>query len=225
MKIKAVIFTFPLDYDAALIAAASLENLGVEVHFAIDAKHELLPDFPNIIRTTFFRSGNLNGRESVVGQLETMKSISEDSDWVLKVDSDTLVTRLNWLHNKTHPLIGVCILGVRNFFGACYAIKSSTIDKFVEEAKVIDLKDLSAEDLIMFELGKKIGYFRYHYNEMGPVFAGWHWNNTLGEQEYLKRFEIIVVSPPEEHGKTELGRRLVKKQMEKLYVKRFFSIR
>lgn len=177
-----------------------------------------LPPGADFLRTTFPRGGNLNGLACLLGQLNTLHACAGDAEWVLKVDSDTVVRGLTWLAGRAEPLVGFCA-EARALYGACYAVRGTSIRPFYRAAAEMDFRGVRAEDLMMAAVGRRLGMHAHESRVEGPYFAGWHWgykNPNRMVEVYRERYEVIVVQPSEAAWKTIPGRALVAAQMREL---------
>lgn len=102
--------------------------------------------------TTFDRKRNLNGKECVVGELESMMDIMEENvntdGYVIKMDPDTLVLRpqlvleaidkgAKWIsHNSMKG----------HFAGMFYVIHRSILEQVLRNARVMEFPERCAED-------------------------------------------------------------------------------
>ena len=136
--IPVFIFTYETDGPLALLAASSAKAAGYEEVFLVEdaaaplsaANREAAAcEELNLITSKFKRNGNLNGVESIRGQLQIMAEVLENtnSSHGLKLDSDTMVTRRTMV--ETFAETGVSLAGMRDLngkgkvlIGACYVI-------------------------------------------------------------------------------------------------------
>jgi hypothetical protein len=135
MKTSAVIFTYEGDRELSAIAAAALLKAGCRVTLAWDKNApqwalRATPDAEHVV-TDFNRGRNLNGPECVHGMFDVLDYARRDADWVLKVDSDTVIrsgffARLAASRKDAEGFY--CVDTVkRAWWGACYAIRAQRI--------------------------------------------------------------------------------------------------
>ena len=104
MKIPGAIFTYEPDGPLSILAARAARRAGMGKPYIIQDESKPLSSSATLraaelkyplITTDFDRKGNLNGLECVHGMLQCYKKIMDNEccDYVLKIDSDTLLTR------------------------------------------------------------------------------------------------------------------------------------
>lgn len=195
---KTYIITHSPDYLLAQIATKVLLRQGFDVAWAVDSKEDLPAPHNDIIRTYEKRGGNLNGGTKwVIEQLQLMYDNANGAEWVIKVDSDTLILDRKWFDEALAE--GYEAIGFRSsrrqMFGFCYCIKVSLIPSLIELAEENgDLNDIAAEDLIVAELLKKSGcrYLRSKYAPQKGVWGFWKSAPEI-EERMAKKFQIICV--------------------------------
>lgn len=205
---NAVIFTYPPDFAKAAIAARSLGKLGVKAFLAIDRK-DPLPEIEGaeIIRTSFPRRGNLNGTDVIQGILRVLQECADDSDYVLKVDSDTLVRGLNWLEGHTEAAVGLYHPGQRIFFGACYALRVDRLHEYRSIAAQMPFSKSVHEDI---EIGGMMeDTFTYENKVEDCPFAGYTWKSDRSEEGW-KKYEVIVFQPVDGMKDDDIRREMLK---------------
>jgi hypothetical protein len=206
--IRAVIFTHGPDYPAAALASAALDRLGVEVVWAIDrAEAVAVPEGVAFIHTHFERRGNLNGIACVIGILETLAAVGAGADWVLKVDSDAMLLTLQWLLDRLEDLVGFTYApsrGETGIFGFCYAFQPPALPRFLAAARARGETAVTAEDMVMGELGASAGSCHRHpfrdawaggANGFGP-YSTWIWDTRQTVAWWVARYGALVVQPP-----------------------------
>lgn len=131
------------------------------IHLADDANDPLLSKTIDLLKqvsnctyrkTYFNRNNNLNGKECVIGELELMHEIMEETvnkdGYIIKMDPDTLLLRadlivealnkgVKWIsHNSSKG----------HFAGMFYAIHRSILDVILKNARVMTFPENCAED-------------------------------------------------------------------------------
>jgi len=188
----AVIFTWPPDYLMAALASRALRRSGVRVVLAIDRKDPLpAVEGCEVVVTDFPRNGNLNGKECVEGILRTLEEQSRPEDpWVLKVDSDALVTGVKWLEGREEEAVGMFHPGHRGFFGFCYGIRRTALPGMRERAAQLKDDPGMYEDVTMGELARPA--HRYQNLTEGCPMAAYGWKRQRTRDYWLTRYEIVV---------------------------------
>lgn len=178
MKTAVVIFTYTKDAELAEVAAAAAIRAGASVLLVWD--REIPPDAeqrtPDAIHTasTFPRNGNLNGRECCLGILDIFNSVAEGVDWVVKVDSDTLISArlLERLESSRKDSEGFYVLNTATpWWGCCYALRSATVRKLSEIAQSWNFQGACPEDHTIYQMMLHNGMTR-GFGEIGWVFYG-----------------------------------------------------
>lgn len=205
----AVIFTWPPDYLAACYAARALQRAGARVVIAVD-RADPLPCFEGceVIHTRFPRGGNLNGKACVEGILRTMEEQSRPEDrWVLKVDSDTLVTGFRWLEGREHAEgVGMYHPGHRGFFGFCYALRRDALPAMRARAACLEANSWMCEDETMGDLARPA--YRYeNLTEQCPM-AAYGWKRERPREEWIPRYEVVVFQRLGGKGRREVAAKM-----------------
>lgn len=108
MNIAIVFFSYAGDaqlLQQSLRAIPHLRAYGdrIDVYLADDAADPIpdIPEHTHYISTTFYRCGNLNGLDCILGMARTYAHILScaDYDWIIKTDCDTYINHLHWLRN------------------------------------------------------------------------------------------------------------------------------
>lgn len=181
MKIHAIIFTYEGDRELSAIAAAALLKAGCVVTLAWDrnAPQWALEKTPgaNHVVTDFNRGRNLNGPECVRGMAAAFEYVNAGADWVVKVDSDTIVRPgfFARLAASTKDAEGFYCVSAnkRPWWGACYAIRGKHIPKLRQalDAKQ-DLAEKCPEDwtmcemLVALKLSTNCGALEWHSHDI-----------------------------------------------------------
>jgi hypothetical protein len=221
MKATAVIFTYPKDYEAAGIAARALRNCGVRVVMAIDGKDPAIhiDGAEQVVRTHFPRKGNLNGIDCMLGIIDTLAGqVREDDEWVLKVDSDTVVHSMKWLEDMPD---GKGLVGTghdpakndgRTLYGCCYAVRPQAMEALRAQVIQTGSRPTRAEDLMMGNAGEALGllhrYVLHRGGHMGP------WVAKLTVEEMMANYQVICV---QRTGKHATSRQEVMEKMARIY--------
>lgn len=198
---NAVIFTYPADYPLSAIAARALGKLGVKTFLAIDRK-DPVPEIEGaeIIQTTFPRRGNLNGTDCIQGILRTLHECADGDDYVLKVDSDTVVRGLEWLRGRTEPAVGLRHVELRCLYGACYALRVDRLREYRSFAAHMPYSRAVSEDV---EIGMMLPPFTYENRTPGCPFAAYSWKSSRTVEEW-KKYEVLVFQRIEGKGRPEI---------------------
>jgi hypothetical protein len=186
-----VIFTHPPDYALAALSARALRKLGIRVVLAVDAADPLpaIEGVDTIVTTTFRRNGNLNGKACVQGILATLAAAADGDDYVLKLDSDTMLLGLGWLAGHTAPAVGLFDPSVRIFYGACYALRVDRLLEYQQAAAVMPESYSCPEDI---EIGKLLpGRFAYENRAPGTPFAAYSWEAEK-PVDYWRKWDVLI---------------------------------
>lgn len=187
------------------------------VHIIADAANPLPKELISYIRkvpkvdyreSLFKRNGNLNGKEAIVGILNTMLSTSpkgEDSISI-KIDTDTIISKDTWIQKfansrtkylaSPRPLAGV-------FSGVCYAFKRDLLEKTALQAQRTPLYDTAPEDICVGCLAVPLSFpegFTYAipYTKETPngTWIGWSYTEPKTEKramDFVSNMEVITV--------------------------------
>ncbi len=203
MNAPAVIFTHPPDYAKAAMATLAAKRCGLNVTWVIDQADtaEGIPPSIPIVRSVSNRNGNLRGLEWISEQLAIMASVGAGHEWLIKIDSDTLIDRLDWLESAAdhHHLVGTFIghgepLPPR-LFGGCYAIRSNQIERTRQRVGAMTIGPCENEDRI---IGMQFSADEIHEHPFNPdrgMMAGWIWNDSSTRENLFSRFSVITVHP------------------------------
>lgn len=187
---RAVIFTYPRDYGIATVVARGLMRLGVSPVLAIDVS-DPIPEIEGVetMTTSFKRGGNLNGTACVRGILETLASVADGDRYVLKVDSDTLVRGLGWLEGREECIVGMRHTGIRDFYGACYAVRVDRLDDYRRAAATMEDDAACPEDVTIGMMMP--GAFTFQNRAAGCPFQAWRGERDLTDATK----EVIIFNP------------------------------
>jgi len=194
---KAVIFTHPSDYAAALACGAGLERLGLTVVFSIDAADDA-GDLPLPHRTTEPRNGNLRGKNWVIAQLQALQEIAGADEWILKVDSDTAVLSLDWMNLATPAtvMLGADVPKAPGaIYGCCYALRVEAIPDLLAKARAMPFSSNCFEDGATARLAGS-GATAIPFQPKGGVWAGYDWQTAKPDAVWREKFQIIHVDRP-----------------------------
>lgn len=159
-----------------------------KIHIIDDAADPLPQDTLDIVnpdryaQTTWSRGGNLRGWDCVLGILDELAK-SSDGSGILKIDSDTLVMSLEWLH-KSSPHSGICMGGNTFCSGMAYWLRSDAISEIRASLlgrwrnpamRVPEDVTISTEALRIY--GKECQI--HHWCE--GIAHGWQYNDELDE--------------------------------------------
>lgn len=154
-----VIYTYPPDYHMAGISARMLSTLqGLKVVLAIDQNDPPFAcEFATVVRTTFNRQGNLNGKEFVQGHLRLMAEHAT-GEYTWKLDSDTaLINACRLLDGRTETVVGLWVEGMFGMNGCCYAIRTADLPAMIEKADALDPTIHHMEDQTTGHLALAVG--------------------------------------------------------------------
>lgn len=189
---KAFIFTHKPDYPLAEMATAALGRLGVRTTWVVDMGDAVPEAKPPLVFTSTPRHGCLNGIKWVITQLETMLFHADDAEWILKVDSDTMVLSLGWLRGVQQDCEACGVYSIsRELYGCCYALKASIIPRMLKAAEDWGQFDsIHGEDLIVAKLLDKCGAsnIRHPYHSKHGALGFW-----CGDRKDPGPHEIICV--------------------------------
>lgn len=200
----AVIFTHPPDYPKAAIAAASLRRLGVDTTWAIDANDPtdgIPPEIP-VIRSSVPRNGNLRGPQWTAEQLAIMASVGSGHDWVIKIDSDTVVGRLCWLKSALphHDLAGMFLLHpgmtVPRLYGGLYAIRPESITAArLDSIASLPVNSDDNEDRIVGMLFPSARNHAFRHDRQSGMMAGFDRDSPWTAADWFDRYNAVSVNP------------------------------
>lgn len=201
----ALIYTYPPDYVMASQVARGLLALGVRPLLAIDARDpRLAVEGVEVIRTSFDRQKNLNGRDFILGNLRLMQEHAT-GDYTLKVDSDTLVLSLEFLAGRTEIAVGVWTTQMQ---GCCYALRTEALPDLIAEAEqAVPPGVWLMEDAVTGELAKRLGPCHLPQRPEPTRYATYRPGTTRAE--YRQRGECVVNFPL----RKDRGRRAIAKAM------------
>lgn len=200
MKIIAIIATYPPDYQSAAIATAMLGRLGIEAVWLV-GKDDDAPPHARVIRTSAPRNRNLNGHPWIAEQLAIMEELGAGYDWVMKVDSDTLVFNLDWLE-RFHDDPEINLVGCQHavminssyLFGCCYAIRPALIPQLILHPYIP-----YPEDAAIGEMAKGKGVYRYpfHHEDGRNTWTITTPSRAAQDAQYIKRNYFMVTVFPD----------------------------
>lgn len=201
--IRAVIFTHRPDLRIAGLAAKALQHLGVEVALALDQLDiNVRVEGCTILRTTFPRKRNLNGIACADGILATLQSFGDGADWILKVDSDTLVFGLDWFLAKPAQVVGVGYpQDKRNLFGMCYAVRPEVLPDLREKLIELGEGEMIGEDILIGNAAEALGALSSYplYAPETPLW-GWNYNKPREVREAAWQYQVICTQPRQPGG-------------------------
>lgn len=187
-----IIFTYPPDYLAASFAARSLAALGVRPLLAIHKDDPPLHiDGAQVIRTRAPRQGNLNGKPFIREALELMRDHS-DGTHILKLDSDSLVFRLDWLAGKEETGIGLHHAEHRAFYGFCYALRTDRLGDLITAMHLLPDGHLHNEDVAIGTLAAHCGgVFRYENLTPENRLGAYKWSTARDPAWWRTRYDAL----------------------------------
>lgn len=141
-------------------------------------------------QTTFKRRNNLLGWPCLLGQLDCMEKAAATFgvNSILKIDSDTIVLNLGWVHPKA-PLCGFHITGNPYIFGMCYILSVPAIQRIrhaIEQGhKIADAK-VEEDTVITTEALALYGPSVRRINWSEGMAGGWDYTGKTPIEKYLK---------------------------------------
>ena len=204
----AIIYTYPDDYLMAGLSARIMAAQGIRVIFAIDAKDPFFAcEFGQCVATRFPRSGNLNGKEFILGNLRLMREHA-DGDYVFKVDSDTLLldaTRL--LEGRNEVIVGPWVDGMQGMYGGCYAVRAKSLPAMIEAAEALPDSPYYMEDKTTGELARKVGPVHLpKFHAADSLYTAWKPANP--PEWYRERKAVVVLNRTESFRKDSIAREM-----------------
>lgn len=192
----AVIFTYPPDYLAAALAVRYLRKTGVSVVLAVDESDPRVEiEGAAIVRTKFRRNGNLNGMETVIGQLETLLACCDGSEYILKVDSDSLVMGLGWLEGRIETVVGLRANDGkhrRSLYGFCYAVREDALPAMLAHARSMPHDEGCHEDITTGIIAAKVGQlFTYRHQDRGVRLGAYCWMDKGSIERWKELYEVL----------------------------------
>ncbi len=188
----ALIFTHPPDYLSASHTVRSLLACGVEPILAIHESDPLLRiEGARVIRTRAPRGGNLNGKPFILESLRLMEEHA-DGTHVLKVDSDSLVFRLDWLAGKEETGIGLHHAEHRAFYGFCYALRADRLPEMIRAAERLHDGLPHPEDIAIGTLADTCGGL-YRYENLTPEnrLGAYKWTTARPAAWWRTRYDAL----------------------------------
>jgi hypothetical protein len=193
---KVLIYTHPPDYVMATLAARSIQAAGAEPILAIDAADPpLCIEGVRVIRTSFPRVGNLNGREFVLGNLRLMHELGAGDEWICKGDSDTWWNRLDWIHGHGDvTAVALSDPGSHPFYGLAYALRVDRIPAMIALGEqTLDAAARLPEDITTGELATACGGVHAWINlHPGTPLAAYNWETAEDPETLKRRYDVIV---------------------------------
>lgn len=166
------------------------------------------------IQTTFQRRGNLNGRECILGELETFLEYSRPGDLIVKVDPDTLFLDRDYMRGLVFSgrLHAVVRTASSVFGGYFYMLSRDLVMRVLQAVESLELGYMCGEDAVIGSLayalapkpvhylidnaaqGGPSGSFNYHLDDWDG-----YWRDALD-----KSIALMTVSEPGLSKETEL---------------------
>lgn len=117
------------------------------------------------VRTNFPRLGNLNGRDCILGELQTFLDYSRPGDLIIKVDTDTMLIDREYMRNLCFS--GLLHVGVRtasSIWGGYFYLLTRELVMTVQRAvQSLDLAFFCGEDAVIGGLAYALAPKRAHY--------------------------------------------------------------
>lgn len=217
MNAIAVIFTHPPDYATATIASRFAERLGVKVVWAIDhdASLEGIPADRDVVLSYVPRRGNLVGALWTAEQLRIMDEVSHGYTWVIKLDSDTVINRLDWLESAKieHQIVGMYNpygggSGQHQLHGQCYAVRGTALPSLRQSARLTDPAFANwGEDALIGGILEDSQQLKHPFHRRKGMMSGWHWPTDREAAYWIERYEVLTIQRPGAPSDNEEGRR------------------
>ena len=205
MKIVPVIFTYSRDGACAAEAAGALKEAGFdEVFVFADTNHHLTGEAMVAIRCTGARMlpsthpnpGGQYGPECLRGIATCYREViaATGADYVLKVDSDTIVVKTSRLRAAAADGVAAAgwVWGGWEFGGCCALISRRAANEVLRVATEEKLPCRCPEDVTTARIAARVGDVRrWPYNEQGGFGAGYRYGITPLE-EHARRFDMVT---------------------------------
>jgi hypothetical protein len=204
----AIIYTYPDDYLIAGLSARMMAAQGIRVIFAIDAKDPFFAcEFGECVHTSFPRQGNLNGKEFILGHLRLMQGHAT-SDYVIKIDSDTLLLDAKrLLDGRSEVIVGPWVDGMKGMYGGCYAVRSEFIPAMIEDAEKLQDSQYYMEDKTMGEIAMRVGPVHMpKFHAAASLYAAWKPANSPAW--YREHKAVVVLNQTESFRKDSIAREM-----------------
>ncbi len=207
MKAIAVIFTHPPDYPLAAVASRCMERNKIKVVWVIDHQDtvEGIPGVVDVVMSYAPRNGNLLGSLWVSEQLRIMQEVGDGYDWVLKLDSDTVVTGIKWLKEARpeHQLVGTFYdyhAGTRLFLcGQCYAVRPTALSAMRESPRLKNAAYVGLnEDTTIGGILPDEQILKHIFHGRKGMLSGWRWDTDREPQYWIDRYEVLTIQPRKE---------------------------
>jgi len=208
-----IIYTYPPDYLMAGISARMLtERQGLKVVLAIDQKDPPLAcEFATVVRTTFSRQGNLNGKEFIQGHLRLMADHAT-GDYTWKLDSDTaLINARRLLSGRTETVVGLWVKGMSGMNGCAYALRTADLPAMIEKADALDPAVYHMEDQTTGNLAMNVGSGHFERWE-NPSLLYDVYKSDIPISRYREHKAVVCFEV--RHGS---DRRQIARDMKRLY--------
>lgn len=213
MILKALVMTHPPDYANATIASRVAAALGMDVSWCIDSKssRDGIPSFVKVIETSVERNGNLNGEKWILEQIRIMGDECIGYDWVVKLDSDSIIGRLDWLllAEGHHWLVGLfwpydnSVSGPRGKLnGPCYAINGRGVSYLLNLKSLKGCGERVGEDYLIGTLIPEEHILKHRFHERKGMMSGWRWDTSREASYWLERYEVLTIHRPHNSEKS-----------------------
>lgn len=160
-------------------------------------------------QTTFERNGNLRGGDCVRGMLGVMCDGVEDDDVVIKVDSDTVVLRGDWVEDLCGTGVGLRgvgyrVSGGRMLYGCCYGLAGWAVKGVQCFLAKRELEGLAPEDVtvcraVLDVFGRSCVRIEEPWTAQNRAgrWAWWNWDSlTADPARYAARYDVVSVGNP-----------------------------
>jgi hypothetical protein len=205
MKIVPVIFTYSRDGACAAEAAGALKDAGFSDVVVFEDAHDPVSDAAlegiGKARAQIFASSHPNpggqyGPECLRGIATCYRDViaGTSADYVLKVDSDTIVVKTARLRAAAADGVAAAgwVWGGWEFGGCCALISRRAANEVLRVATEENLPCRCPEDVTTARIAARVGEVRrWPYNEQGGFGAGYRYGVTPLE-EHARRFDMVT---------------------------------
>ncbi len=206
---NAIIYTWPPDYVMAAHAARAMIAGGITPTLAVDEKHPRLHvEGVRVIRTSFDRRGNLNGRDFILGHLRLLQEIAGGADYVMKADSDAMVFRIPALmRGRTETALGIWVKSMSGLQGCCYALKAADLPAMIELAeRALPAAAHHLEDRTIGELAQQVsGMAAPVYGDVPTRYATYKPELAQPAEWWREHHDVVVFPRRTGFGRHEIA--------------------
>lgn len=177
--------------------------------------------------SAFRRGGNLNGAECISGMLAEMEAACEryDRAGAVKVDSDTVILRTEWLDNGARYR---GFEGLGGFVvGACYYLEVELLGELLEDCARFSPSPSAEEDYEIWHRASRLIGHIHARNGVVPLVrnevVGYNWGSDSTAEDYVTNHYFQAVSVGQPGGCT--GARCDRIEAEALLMARMITAR